>query len=91
VPTVRSQAPEIVRPKASGIHGDSHEAKDRTGECLSGAGFAAKAAIRRQLNRTTATWVIPETYEDQGISGAKGRDQRPAFDTTGLVAACSTS
>jgi hypothetical protein len=24
VPTVRSQAPEIVRPKASGIHGDSH-------------------------------------------------------------------
>jgi DNA invertase Pin-like site-specific DNA recombinase len=21
-----------------------------------------------------------QTYEDQGISGAKGRDQRPAFD-----------
>ena len=26
-------------------------------------------------------WVIVQTYEDQGISGAKGRDQRPAFDT----------
>ena len=26
-------------------------------------------------------WVIVRTYEDQGISGANGRDQRPAFDT----------
>jgi DNA invertase Pin-like site-specific DNA recombinase len=26
-------------------------------------------------------WVSIQTYEDQGISGAKGRDQRPAFDT----------
>ena len=25
-------------------------------------------------------WLITETYEDQGVSGAKGRDQRPAFD-----------
>jgi DNA invertase Pin-like site-specific DNA recombinase len=25
-------------------------------------------------------WEILQTYEDQGISGAKGRDQRPAFD-----------
>jgi DNA invertase Pin-like site-specific DNA recombinase len=25
-------------------------------------------------------WMIVETYEDQGISGAKGTDQRPAFD-----------
>jgi DNA invertase Pin-like site-specific DNA recombinase len=25
-------------------------------------------------------WQIVQTYEDQGISGAKGRDQRPAFD-----------
>ena len=25
-------------------------------------------------------WPIVQTYEDQGISGAKGRDQRPAFD-----------
>src|SRR6476646_6693589 len=25
-------------------------------------------------------WLITETYEDRGISGAKGRDQRPAFD-----------
>ena len=25
-------------------------------------------------------WVIVQTYEDQGFSGAKGRDQRPAFD-----------
>ena len=24
--------------------------------------------------------LIVQTYEDQGISGAKGRDQRPAFD-----------
>src|SRR6478736_47798 len=26
-------------------------------------------------------WLIVQIYEDQGISGAKGRDQRPAFDT----------
>src|SRR6478736_4484442 len=26
-------------------------------------------------------WLIVQSYEDQGISGAKGRDQRPAFDT----------
>jgi DNA invertase Pin-like site-specific DNA recombinase len=25
-------------------------------------------------------WLIVQTHEDQGISGAKGRDQRPAFD-----------
>jgi DNA invertase Pin-like site-specific DNA recombinase len=25
-------------------------------------------------------WLIVQTYEDQGISGAKGREQRPAFD-----------
>ena len=25
-------------------------------------------------------WLIVQTYEDQGIRGAKGRDQRPAFD-----------
>jgi len=25
-------------------------------------------------------WVIVQTYEDFGISGAKGRDKRPAFD-----------
>ena len=25
-------------------------------------------------------WIIVHTYADQGISGAKGRDQRPAFD-----------
>jgi DNA invertase Pin-like site-specific DNA recombinase len=25
-------------------------------------------------------WSILQTYEDQGISGAKGRDKRPAFD-----------
>jgi DNA invertase Pin-like site-specific DNA recombinase len=27
-----------------------------------------------------AGWSIAEVFEDQGISGAKGRDQRPAFD-----------
>ena len=26
-------------------------------------------------------WVIVQTYEDQGISCAKRRDQRPTFDT----------
>ena len=25
-------------------------------------------------------WTITEIYEDQGISGAKGRDKRPAYD-----------
>ncbi|CAI8981503.1 recombinase family protein [Methylocaldum szegediense] len=27
-----------------------------------------------------AGWLIVEVYEDAGISGAKGRDKRPAFD-----------
>jgi DNA invertase Pin-like site-specific DNA recombinase len=27
-----------------------------------------------------AGWAIVEIYQDQGISGAKGRDERPAFD-----------
>jgi DNA invertase Pin-like site-specific DNA recombinase len=26
-------------------------------------------------------WLIVQTYEDHGISGAKGRNQRPGFDT----------
>jgi DNA invertase Pin-like site-specific DNA recombinase len=25
-------------------------------------------------------WTVVETYEDQGVSGAKGRDKRPGFD-----------
>ena len=25
-------------------------------------------------------WQVVQTYEDQGVSGAKGREQRPAFD-----------
>ena len=25
-------------------------------------------------------WSVVETYEDQGVSGAKGRDKRPGFD-----------
>jgi DNA invertase Pin-like site-specific DNA recombinase len=27
-----------------------------------------------------AGWQVVKVYKDQGISGAKGRDQRPAFD-----------
>src|SRR5512143_3618485 len=27
-----------------------------------------------------AGWTIAEVFEDNGISGAKGRDQHPAFD-----------
>src|SRR5512143_2615164 len=27
-----------------------------------------------------AGWSIAEVFEDAGISGSKGRDQRPAFD-----------
>ena len=37
------------------------------------AGVLARVAEHRG-------WIIVQTYEDQGISGAKGRDQRPAFD-----------
>jgi len=29
---------------------------------------------------TQCGWHLVEIYEDAGISGAKGRDQRPAFD-----------
>ena len=48
-----------------------------------------RAAIYLRVSRDDQTlekvaehrgWVIVQTYEDQGISGAKGRDQRPAFD-----------
>jgi DNA invertase Pin-like site-specific DNA recombinase len=37
---------------------------------------------RRELEQTAtrAGWQIVEIYEDLGISGAKGRDKRPAFD-----------
>lgn len=29
---------------------------------------------------TAKGWTIVETYEDHGISGAKGRDKRPSYD-----------
>jgi len=37
---------------------------------------------RRDLEQVAAQrgWQIIETYVDHGISGAKGRDKRPAFD-----------
>ncbi len=37
---------------------------------------------RRELEAVAAQrgWSIVEVYEDAGISGAKGRDKRPAFD-----------
>lgn len=37
---------------------------------------------RRELAQVAerAGWQIVEIYEDAGISGAKGRDKRPAFD-----------
>src|SRR5580698_9109596 len=37
-----------------------------------------RAALEEVAGR--AGWAIVEVYEDAGISGAKGRDQRPAFD-----------
>jgi Resolvase, N terminal domain len=35
-------------------------------------------ALRQVAER--AGWHVVEEYVDHGISGAKGRDQRPAFD-----------
>ena len=37
---------------------------------------------RRELEAVAAAagWEVVEVYEDAGISGAKGRDKRPAFD-----------
>ena len=37
---------------------------------------------RRQLRKVAKHrgWKIVATYQDEGISGAKGRDKRPAFD-----------
>jgi DNA invertase Pin-like site-specific DNA recombinase len=35
-------------------------------------------ALRQVAER--AGWQVVEEYVDHGISGAKGRDQRPAFD-----------
>ena len=39
---------------------------------------------RRELEAVAAQrgWQIVTTYEDAGISGAKGRDRRPGFDRT---------
>ena len=31
-------------------------------------------------------WSVVEVYQDQGVSGAKGRDKRPGFDN---ISACS--
>lgn len=38
---------------------------------------------RVELERVAAQrgWTIVQVYEDAGISGAKGRDKRPAFDS----------
>ena len=41
--------------------------------------------VENQIRELTATaehrgWEIVETYQDAGISGAKGRDQRPGLD-----------
>jgi DNA invertase Pin-like site-specific DNA recombinase len=37
---------------------------------------------RLELVRVAAQagWDVVEVYEDAGVSGAKGRDKRPAFD-----------
>lgn len=37
---------------------------------------------RRELEHVAerAGWTIDQVYEDAGVSGAKGRDRRPAFD-----------
>lgn len=37
---------------------------------------------RRELTAAAqrSGWTVTATFEDQGISGAKGRDRRPAFD-----------
>lgn len=37
---------------------------------------------RLELERVAAAkgWLISEVYEDQGVSGAKGREKRPAYD-----------
>src|SRR5271168_1932755 len=37
---------------------------------------------RRELEAVAARhgWRVAKTYADEGISGAKGRDKRPAFD-----------
>jgi DNA invertase Pin-like site-specific DNA recombinase len=39
---------------------------------------------RRELEAIAARsgWQIVKVYEDGGISGAKGRDKRPAFDAS---------
>jgi len=38
---------------------------------------------RRELEEVAQLrgWTVVETYADEGISGAKGRDKRPAFDS----------
>lgn len=45
-------------------------------------GEQTTANQRRELEDVAkrARWIIVDTYEDAGISGAKGRNGRPAFD-----------
>ena len=40
------------------------------------------ASQKRQLRAMAkrSGWKVVQVYEDAGISGAKGRDRRPAFD-----------
>jgi DNA invertase Pin-like site-specific DNA recombinase len=48
--------------------------------------FGYRPPIRTRTTRdlrqiaVRAGWEVVEVYRDYGISGAKGRDQRPAFD-----------
>jgi len=41
-----------------------------------------RVALAHSLTEVAARrgWTVVETYEDQGVSGAKGRDKRPGFD-----------
>ena len=38
-----------------------------------------------------AGWEVVKVYKDHGISGAKGRDKRPAFDALCKAAAGASS
>jgi DNA invertase Pin-like site-specific DNA recombinase len=77
VPTVWRQAAEIIRLKEAGVRPSEIASKLGIGRAdVYRVLDSRQNDVRRPLNRTTAT----QTYQDQGISGAKGRDQRPAFD-----------
>src|SRR5690348_11620135 len=59
-----------MKPKRAALYGRV----STDGQTVESQWLALKAVAQRR------GWTVVETYQDNGISGAKGRDKRPEFD-----------